>query len=370
MDPPSSTPKRGFKKIIDDEIADDDEDFTIHRKRVVTVPAKSVVDEPEPADDSKLVKVYTDGSCTNNGRPGAAAGYGAYFGPDDPRNMSAVVPSGDGLPAPTNQRAELMAILKTLELQKDDPRALEIYCDTQYSIDCITSWIYGWKRNGWKTTQKTDVLNRDLIEPIYDAIVERRARFGDDAFNIVKVKAHSGNVGNDAADELAKAAIGLKPDRPARPKTPARAAARSSSSSVVLSTLDSAEAADAAELKRLRERIAKKRAVPLDEQIALHRENLTRTEQMLREVMGKPPRGPPPPELVAARLENEELSQKQQTIVGLRFQTRIVEGMVRDEEARKRGFPPPKRRSRSRSSSSSSGSKTKFAHPSMFSDDL
>ncbi len=230
MDPPAltSTPKRGFKKIIDDEIDFDNEDFMIVRKRVVTVPVKLVVDKPavdEPAaaepittNDDKLIKVYTDGSCINNGKPGAAAGYGAYFGPDDPRNMSAVVPSGDGLPPPTNQRAELLAIFKTLELMQNDSRALEIYCDTQYSIDCISSWIYGWKRNGWKTTQKTDVLNRDLIEPIYDAIVERRARFGDDAFNIVKVKAHSGNAGNDAADALAKAAIGLKPDRSASQK--------------------------------------------------------------------------------------------------------------------------------------------------------
>jgi len=137
---------------------------------------------------------------------------------------------------------------------------------------------------------------------------------------------------------------------------------------------ESAEAADAVELERLRVRIAANNARPLDEHIALHYKNVAELERRLRELEGKPPRGPPPPELVAARRENEELAQKWHTIGQLRTKTRYLLRLISDEEARKRGFPQPRRAgipSRNKISRRSSyATKTDFAHPSMFSDDL
>lgn len=80
-----------------------------------TNPKKLAEDAPDPSDESPtLLVVYTDGACSNNGKPDAKAGYGIFFGNDNPYNVSE--PLRDG---PTNQRAEMTAVLEAMRITLD-----------------------------------------------------------------------------------------------------------------------------------------------------------------------------------------------------------------------------------------------------------
>ena len=100
--------------------------------------------------DEKPINVYTDGACSNNGKSDARAGFGIWFGADDERNTS------ESFTGPqTNNRAELLAIIKALTILREEVeegRPIMIYSDSSYSIRCCTS--YGEKmskiRQGFK----------------------------------------------------------------------------------------------------------------------------------------------------------------------------------------------------------------------------
>ena len=139
------------------------------------------------------MRVFTDGSCTSNGRKGAKAGFAAWF-PDHPSWSSALrVPDDEDQ---TNNRAELSAIqlgVKTLEDRGEIDCDLVIYSDSEYSINCLTSWLPGWMNRGWKTAAGKDVLHQDLIKDI----TSRLSKFKSHRF--VHVKAHTGGL-----DDLSK----------------------------------------------------------------------------------------------------------------------------------------------------------------------
>ncbi|KAJ1910475.1 hypothetical protein IWQ60_010637 [Tieghemiomyces parasiticus] len=149
---------------------------------------------PSPATGSTLV-IYTDGAAAGNGRAGCRAGVGVYFGPSDPRNVSEPLP---GL-RQTNQRAELMAILRALEQCATD-QDVEIRTDSRYSMNCLTTWISGWKRRKWINSSGKDVENRDLIEAAHRLMTQRSGRV-----QFTHVRGHSGEPGNEMADRLAVA---------------------------------------------------------------------------------------------------------------------------------------------------------------------
>lgn len=118
--------------------------------------------------DVKKIIVFTDGACSNNGKKNAKCGYGVYFPNKELKHISRKFTHGE----PTNQRAELYAIYKALRRVTEhfNFEELIIYTDSQYSINCVTEWIHGWKKNAvggvWLTSKKEPVLNRDLIELI------------------------------------------------------------------------------------------------------------------------------------------------------------------------------------------------------------
>jgi ribonuclease HI len=105
----------------------------------------------------------------------------------------------------TNQIAELSAVLMALREYRSGgkhPRQeLIIETDSSYSIDSSTTWIKNWKRNGWKNSKKQIISNLELIQAIDVEISEREA-FGG-VVKFVKVKGHSGDLYNEAADEAA-----------------------------------------------------------------------------------------------------------------------------------------------------------------------
>ncbi|NLA74573.1 MAG: ribonuclease HI, partial [Deltaproteobacteria bacterium] len=109
------------------------------------------------ADNKTQVEIYTDGACSGNPGPG---GYGVILrcGPHE-RMISGYDP------ATTNNRMEMMAVIKALrEIKK--PCSLKIVSDSSYVIKGITQWINGWEKNNWINSQKTPVLNGDLWEEL------------------------------------------------------------------------------------------------------------------------------------------------------------------------------------------------------------
>ncbi|KAI0025735.1 ribonuclease H [Xylariomycetidae sp. FL0641] len=150
--------------------------------------------------EPNVVHVYTDGSSRSNGTPRAVAGVGVFFGAGDPRNVSERL-EGDAS-VQTNQRAELTAILRALEkVPVEQP--MRIHTDSAYSINCVTLWYRGWERKDWVTTKGEDVINQDVIKAIR-AIIDERTDAGTPTY-FQKVKGHSTDSGNIAADKLAVA---------------------------------------------------------------------------------------------------------------------------------------------------------------------
>lgn len=152
------------------------------------------------------MRAFTDGACSNNGRPTAKAGYAVWFPEAQSLSASARVPEDQ---AQTNQRAELSAIHRCIVILDErgyHDEEVVVYTDSDYSINCLTKWMPGWVARKWKTSSGTDVLHRDLIEDI----TKRLTKFKSHRF--VHVRAHTGGTddlsrNNDVVDRMARATI-------------------------------------------------------------------------------------------------------------------------------------------------------------------
>lgn len=100
----------------------------------------------------------------------------------------------------TNQRAELTAILRALEIVPRN-RDVSIITDSRYAIDCVTLWYINWRKNGWKNSSGKPVENKDLVENILAKIEERDSLKVQTAFEWIK--GHANHLGNVEADKLA-----------------------------------------------------------------------------------------------------------------------------------------------------------------------
>ncbi|KAH7905233.1 ribonuclease H-like protein, partial [Hygrophoropsis aurantiaca] len=135
-----------------------------------------------------MTKVWTDGSCLNNGQQNATCGSGIWYGADDRRNTEIRVP---GL-TQSNQAGELAAVI--VAAQRSDPfTQLAIITDSRYVISGLTEHLQAWEDQGW-----IDIANRSLFEA---AAYQLRKRAAPTTF--CWVKGHSGDEGNDGADALA-----------------------------------------------------------------------------------------------------------------------------------------------------------------------
>ena len=142
-----------------------------------------------------------------------------------------------GWPHGTNNQGELMAVLDLFRSTAHVPQEeLLILCDSQYVINCITKWMPGWKRKGWRKADGKPVLNVDLLKDIDQAIAGRKYTFE-------WVKGHAGHDLNEAADERARAVAtayqqGVAPrSGPGFPGTPGKAPAAAEESSIVAPVL-------------------------------------------------------------------------------------------------------------------------------------
>lgn len=137
-----------------------------------------------------MTEVFTDGACLGNPGPG---GWGVLIVDGDNRREL-----NGGEADTTNNRMELLAAIRALEETSGD-QAIHLYTDSQYVKNGITTWIHGWKRNGWKTAAKKPVKNRDLWEALDAQITGREIEW-------CWVKGHAGHPGNERADALASQA--------------------------------------------------------------------------------------------------------------------------------------------------------------------
>lgn len=122
--------------------------------------SKPIVELIQP----KVHTVYTDGSDNKHTR---RCGYGVFFADNDPRNTSIEIKTKK-----TNNIAELSAIKKGIELviESDNYKMgddiIELYTDSQYSINSIMFWADKWENNGWLTEKKKPIKNIELIKEL------------------------------------------------------------------------------------------------------------------------------------------------------------------------------------------------------------
>lgn len=115
--------------------------------------------------------MFCDGSCRGNGQRGAFGGWawGFWDGPilGSPRTSgSAPLPHS---PTPTNQRAELTALLEALKwLSANGIPSTTIFTDSNYAIQCTSKWGPGWKKAGWKRSSGEPLQNLDLVKPLVE----------------------------------------------------------------------------------------------------------------------------------------------------------------------------------------------------------
>ncbi|MGB0238788.1 MAG: ribonuclease HI [Cycloclasticus sp.] len=139
----------------------------------------------------KSVQIYTDGACRGN--PGIG-GWGASL-----RYNGAHKEIYGGELDTTNNRMELTAVIEALKALKQ-PSDLIIHSDSKYVLSGINEWLPNWKKRNWKTANRKPVKNVDLWQQL-DALIQSHT------IKWVWVKGHSGNAGNERADELANLGI-------------------------------------------------------------------------------------------------------------------------------------------------------------------
>ncbi|WP_041375609.1 ribonuclease HI [Polymorphum gilvum] len=139
------------------------------------------------------VTIHTDGACSGNPGPG---GWGAIlqFG-EHTRELSG------GEAQTTNNRMELTAAIKALNALKR-PCTVDLYTDSVYVRDGITKWMFNWKRNNWRTSDRKPVKNAELWQALDEAQKRHKISWH-------WVKGHAGHPENERADELARE--GMKP---------------------------------------------------------------------------------------------------------------------------------------------------------------
>lgn len=135
----------------------------------------------------KTITVYADGSSIKNPGPG---GWGAVV-----IENKKVTELGGFEPATTNNRMELTAAIKAIEVLQGS-KEVAIHTDSQYVINGITKWVFGWEKNGWQTKEKKEVLNKDLWQVLTTHTQKHTVTWNH-------VRGHEGVTLNERADMIA-----------------------------------------------------------------------------------------------------------------------------------------------------------------------
>ena len=145
----------------------------------------------------KHIDIFTDGSCLGNPGPG---GYGAVI-----RYKHHEKELSEGFECTKNNRMEMLAAIVALESLKE-PCEVILTSDSQYLRQGVSQWIHGWKKNGWKTSNKKPVKNKDLWLRL-DEMQQRHQ------IQWLWVKGHAGHPENERCDTLARIAAKNNPTK-------------------------------------------------------------------------------------------------------------------------------------------------------------
>ncbi len=140
------------------------------------------------------VKIFTDGACRGNPGPG---GYGVVLEFTDSKDQLHVKELSGGYLCTTNNRMELMAVLKGFEILTK-PCHVQVYSDSQYIVNAFNlGWLNSWVLNGWSRGKKKEpVKNEDLWRIILDHTTKHQTEF-------IWVRGHDGHPQNERCDVLA-----------------------------------------------------------------------------------------------------------------------------------------------------------------------
>ena len=141
---------------------------------------------------SEKVIIYTDGACSGNPGPG---GWGAIL-----MYKGAKKEISGGMKETTNNIMEITAVVEALKCLKVESE-VQVYSDSAYTVNAFNQgWIYNWMKNGWRTSGKEPVKNKELWQELYALTKKHKVEF-------IKVKGHADNEFNNRCDEMAREAI-------------------------------------------------------------------------------------------------------------------------------------------------------------------
>jgi len=156
----------------------------------------------------QFITIYTDGACSGN--PGNGAWSCIVYNNNTRTITDAFVGSENEYleghlytrDNTTNNRMELMGLLKALELAttKYINNTCLIYCDSSYVVNIFNEWIYDWAANNWINSSKQEVKNLDLIKPLYEYAIKEFPNY-----RLYKITGHNNIIGNELADAYATA---------------------------------------------------------------------------------------------------------------------------------------------------------------------
>ena len=136
----------------------------------------------------KKIEIFTDGACSGNPGPGGWGAILRYEGHE--KELSG------GEKETTNNRMELTAVISALKALKE-PCEVTLTTDSKYVCDAILqNWVYSWRANGWKKSNKKPALNVDLWNELLELLEIHKVKF-------VWVKGHDGHPENERCDKLA-----------------------------------------------------------------------------------------------------------------------------------------------------------------------
>ncbi|WP_415184246.1 ribonuclease HI [Phaeovulum sp.] len=139
------------------------------------------------------IQAWTDGACSGNPGPG---GWGVLMRAFEGGELRKERVLKGGEANTTNNRMELIAAISALEALTRDSE-ITITTDSAYVKNGVTAWIFGWKKNGWKTADRKPVKNVDLWQRLDEAQMCHKVTWK-------WIKGHAGHAENERADELAR----------------------------------------------------------------------------------------------------------------------------------------------------------------------
>lgn len=173
-------------------------DFSGSQSTINKKPGIKTYTAAEIKDLEVDTKIYTDGGCEPN--PGQAGSGIAVYRDEEISELWYGLYNSNG----TNNTAELNALFQAMLMAKDEinqGRSVVIFCDSKYSIQCITQWAFGWEKKGWKKAGG-EIKNLVLIQDMFALYKELKAKL-----QILHVNGHVGVEGNELADRMSILAI-------------------------------------------------------------------------------------------------------------------------------------------------------------------